>query len=592
MLRSLYRLLPPAERRRLVTLTLWLTAAAIAQGVALGLVGAVVAALLDPARRPVPWSVALGAAVVAYLLVQWIAQMIAFQVGAGTARALHVRLGEHLAALPLGWFTPSRQAGVIDLATGGIPQIMSYPALLLRPAVSALVTPVAAALTVAVLDWRLAAAILCATALAWWTSRLSARLARTIDARHHVVTAEVNRRILEYADRQPVIRTDQRPDDTAALDLALADAYDAARRAAGTVTPGLVLFSVTLNAAFAAVIGLGVLRVSGAGLEVPVLLGVLVVASRLVAVAAAGADLAAGLRLQAGIIERLAATLSEQPLPAVPTGAGGDADKALVRVEHISFAYDTTPVLQDITFTLPRRGLTAVVGASGSGKTTLARLLARFWDPSAGRIVLDGTDLRSLTMPQLAGYLATVLQDDYLLDTTIGENIRLGRPAATPDEVAEAVRVSGLDGFIAELPEGLDTPAGPGGACLSGGQRQRICVARALLKAAPLTLLDEATSALDPANARLIAAAAGRLARQGSVLVIAHNLETVARADQILVLDGGRLRQLGSHAELLGRPGVYRDLLRHSSLINGSDRVEVELPADGAAHPAATPRPS
>lgn len=576
MLRSLYRLLPPAGRRRLIILTGWLTAAAVTHGVALGMVGAVVAALLDPDRGPGPWSVTLAATVVAFVLIQWVAQMIAFRAGTDISRALHVRLGEHVHALPLGWFTPARQARVIDLATGGIPQLMSYPAILLRPALTALVTPIAAALTVAVLDWRFSAAILAATVLAWWASRLSARLARTIDTRHHAVTEQVNHRILEFAERQPGIRTDQRPDDTAALDLALADAYDAARRAAGTVVPGLVLFSLTLNAASASLVGVGVLWMSGASLTVPVLLGVLVVAFRLVAVAAAGADLAAGLRLQAGIIDRLAATLGEHALPVLPGDAIGDFDEALVRVEQVRFSYDTTPVLVDVSFTLPRRGLTAVVGASGSGKTTLARLLARFWDPSAGRIVVDGHDLRSLTMAELADYVATVLQDDYLLDTTIGDNIRLGRPDSTRDELAEAVHASGLAGFIAELPEGLDTPAGPGGARLSGGQRQRICVARALLKAAPLTLLDEATSALDPANARLIAAAALRLARQGSVLAIAHNLETIARADQILVLDGGRIAQVGSHAELSDRPGIYRELLRRS---NGAvDLNESELP--------------
>ncbi len=564
MLRSLHRLLPPAERRQLTMLTLWLTAAAVTQGVALGLAGAVVAACLEPTRDPGPWMWALAAAVVAFVLIQWVAQMMAFRVAASAARALHVRLGEHLTTLPLGWFTPTRQAHVIDLATGGIPQVMSYPAILLRPALSALVTPVAAALTVAVLDWRFALAILCATALAWWSSRVSARLARRIDQRHHAVTAEVSRRVLEYADRQAVIRTDQRPDDSADLDVALAEAYAAARRAAGTVIPGLVLFSLTLNAASAALVGLGVLWVSGASLSVPVLLGVVVVATRLAAVAAAGADLAAGLRLQAGIIDRLAATLGEQPLPLRPAEVAALADEALVRVEHVDFAYDTVRVIHDVSLALPRRGLTAVVGASGSGKTTLARLLARFWDPAAGRVVVDGRDLRSLTMSQLADYVATVLQDDYLLDTTIGENIRLGRPEATLDEVAAAVRAAGLEGFLAELPEGLDTPTGPGGARLSGGQRQRVSVARAILKAAPLTLLDEATSALDPENSRLIADAAVRLAQHGSVLVIAHNLDTVARADQILVLDGGRIVQRGTHDALKDSPGTYRDLLRLS----------------------------
>lgn len=155
-----------------------------------------------------------------------------------------------------------------------------------------------------------------------------------------------------------------------------------------------------------------------------------------------------------------------------------------------------------------------------------------------------------------------MLQDDHLLEGTIGDNIRLGRATASPQEVAAAVTEVGLDAFLAGLPDGLDTPVGPGGSRLSGGQRQRVCVARALLKAAPLTLMDEATSALDPENASLIADAATRLARTGSVLIIAHDLDTAARADQILVLDNGRIVQHGGPTVLASTPGRYRDLVR------------------------------
>ncbi|GAA3660930.1 ABC transporter ATP-binding protein [Microbacterium marinilacus] len=567
MLRTLHRLLPAPDTRILVGLTVWLTAAAVLHGVALGVAGILTAACLGAVADPAFWMIALACTVVAFVIVQWVAQMVAFRVGSSTARALHLSLGEHLAELPLGWFTSTRQAHIIDLATTGVPQAMSYPAILLRPALTAIVTPVAAALTLALLDWRFTVAVLVITAIAWTASRLSARLARTVDARRHAVSAEATRRILEYANRQPLIRTDQRPEDSDALDRALDGVHAAARRSAGTVIPGFVLFSLTLNALFAVLIGLGVLWVAGASLSVPVLLGLLVVAARLVAVAQSGAELAAGLRLQAGILDRLAATLDTPPLAHLPAVQRAKPGEELVRVENITFGYDDTPVLHDVSFTLPRRGLTALVGPSGSGKTTLARLLARFWDPTAGRIILDGADLRSLAPGELTGALAVVLQDDYLLEGTIGDNIRLGRPTSTAKQVAETVAAVGLDAFLAGLPGALDTPVGPGGSRLSGGQRQRVCVARALLKAAPLTLMDEATSALDPENARLVADAATRLALTGSVLIIAHDLDTAARADQILVLEEGRIVQSGTPAALAAAPGRYRDLLHdHAGL--------------------------
>jgi ATP-binding cassette subfamily B protein len=563
MLRTLYRLLPRREARRLILLTCWLALAAVLHGVALGLTGATIAACLGDTTGSLPWLSALLATVVVFLVVQWIAQMIAFRVGSETARALHTRLGDHLAGLPLGWFTPIRQAKVVDLATTGVPQIMSYPALLLRPTITAVVTPLAAALTIAVLDWRYSLALLAATATGWYTSRFSGRLARTVDARRHAVEVEATSRIMEYAIRQPVIRIDQRPDDAGDLSRALDEVAAASRRSAGTVLPGLLLFGFTVNVLFACLAGLGVMWLAQATLAADVLVGVLAVAARLAAVGSTGAELAAGLRLQRATLDRIAEVLDTEPLATGrPAGRQDPVDRSGIAVHDLGFRYDDgVLVLDDVSFTLPDRGLTALVGPSGSGKTTVARLLARFWDPTAGRIELDGRDLRSLPADQLYAQLATVLQDDYLLDTTIGENIRTARPSATAEEVAEAVRAAGLEAMVAALPGGLDHPVGPGGRRLSGGQRQRVCVARALLKRARLTLLDEATSALDPENSRLVLDAARLLAEGGSVLVIAHNLDTIAGADQILVLERGRLVQSGTHEELKDVPGLYQNLI-------------------------------
>ncbi|MFI0352566.1 ABC transporter ATP-binding protein [Actinomadura sp. 9N407] len=563
MLRTLARILPAPDRRRLGALTAWLTAAAVLHGIVLGLVGVVVAACLESDPEPMSAMIALTGAAVAFVTVQWVAQTVAFRVGSTTARALHERLGDHLADLPLGWFTPARQADIIDTGTTGVPQLMSYPAILLRPAITALVTPPAAALTLALLDWRFTLAVLAATAIAWAVSRYSGRLARAVDARRHRTTAEATDRVLEYADRQPLIRTDQRPDDTEALDRALQEVRAASLRSAGTVIPGLVLFGVTLNALFAALIAAGAAWMAGATLTAPVFVGVLVVIARLTSVASAGADLAAGLRLQDGVLTRLVQTLDTPPLPvldaspahAVPPGAD------IARAEHVSFRYDDRPVLENVSFVLPRRGLTALVGPSGAGKTTLLRLLARFWDPTSGHITLDGADLRTLRPEDLYAGIGTVLQDDHLLDTTIRENIRTARPDASDTDLVAAVRAAGLERMIADLPGGMDSPVGPGGSRLSGGERQRVCVARALLKAAPLTLMDEATAALDPENARLVGEAAHRLAAAGSVLVIAHNLETVRRADHILVLDHGHIVQRGTHQELAAEDGLYQQLI-------------------------------
>ncbi|WP_052666009.1 ABC transporter ATP-binding protein [Nitriliruptor alkaliphilus] len=569
MLRTLHRILPPPVARELRVLTVWLTTAAVLQGVTLGLVGVVVSAGLETHPATGSWLIALAGAGLAFAVVQWTAQMVAFRVGSSTARALHLRVGDHLGEVPLGWFTTSRQAEAIDTVTDGVPRLMSLPAILLRPATTAVVTPLAAGLTLALIDWRATVAVLVASAAAWTVSRYSARLARDVDARRHRTAARATDRILEYASRQPLIRTDRRPDDSDALSRAIEDVRAAARRSTGTVLPGLLLFGVTLNALFAALIAAGLAGTAGAagaGLSAPAFVGLIVVVARLTAVAASGAELAAGLQLQRGLLTRVAEILDTAPLPVVETTRpavtpAADLDARFVQVEQVSFRYADALVLDEVSFHLPRRGLTALVGPSGSGKTTIARLLARFWDPEAGRIMLDGVDLRALPPDEIAAHLATVLQDDHLLDTTLGDNVQLGCQHATDADLARVIEAAGLTRTVAELPAGLDSPVGPDGSKLSGGQRQRVCVARALLKAAPLTLMDEATSALDPTNASIVTDAAERLAATGSVLVIAHNLDTVARADQVLVLERGRIVQRGTPGELAGRAGPYRDLV-------------------------------
>ena len=233
-----------------------------------------------------------------------------------------------------------------------------------------------------------------------------------------------------------------------------------------------------------------------------------------------------------------------------------------VEFDHVSFGYgDGREVIRDVSLRIPEGSSCAIVGPSGSGKTTLVNLIARFWDVDAGRVSIGGADVRAGTAESLLARISMVFQDVYLFNETIESNIRFGVPEATHEQVVAAAEAARCHGFISALPQGYDTILEEGGASLSGGERQRISIARAILKDAPIVILDEATSSVDPENEHDLIAALSRLTAGKTVISIAHRLNTVATADQILVLDAGRIVQRGRHGQLMQKEGLYRSFI-------------------------------
>lgn len=228
-----------------------------------------------------------------------------------------------------------------------------------------------------------------------------------------------------------------------------------------------------------------------------------------------------------------------------------------ITFDHVDFGYDSRQVLHDVSLTIPDKTTTAIIGPSGSGKSTLCSLMARFWDVDSGSVKIGGVDVRDYTLESLMDQISMVFQNVYLFADTIENNIKFGCLNATDAEVEAAARKACCDDFIEALPDGYNTVIGEGGASLSGGEKQRISIARAMLKDAPIVILDEATANVDPENEDRLQKAIEALTRDKTIIMIAHRLKTVRHADQILVVDHGRIVQQGTHEQLIGQPGIY-----------------------------------
>ncbi|MER7962231.1 ABC transporter ATP-binding protein [Streptomyces ardesiacus] len=577
MIRQLYRVLGAEGSRPLNRLLLLQSGAAVLQGVAFALLVPVLKALLGTDPDGVwPWLTAFTGCVLAYAVLQGAALSGGFSVGSQLSRVLHRRLADHALRLPLGWFTAGRTAEFSRLAGQNVIQVMSTPAHLLRPFITSLLTPATLVVATFFFDVRTASVLLVCAPVLFAVQRASTSLMRRLDLGRDAAIGESADRVLEYTRNQPVLRAFGRTaEGYGALDDALAAEARADRRLIARGLPGLVSFTFATRLVFALLLALGVSWQLDGTLTVPTLLALLVLLVRLIDSVSSAAEAGAGMRIARNTLERLGAVLDEPPFPQpaepkTPRDAG-------VEFTGVGFRYDdgaadggpARPVLNDVTFRLPERSMTALVGPSGAGKTTVAGLIARFRDTTEGTVRIGGVDVREIAADDLAAHVSLVFQDVYLFDGTVEENVRTAAPDATPDELATAAALSGLDRVIAELPDGWDTRVGEGGARLSGGQRQRVSIARALLKDAPILVLDEATAALDQENEALFAEVVRALADRKTLLVIAHRLSTVVHADQILVLEDGRITERGTHDDLVTAGGTYASFWQRRARAHG-----------------------
>ncbi|MFI6520979.1 ABC transporter ATP-binding protein [Spirillospora sp. NPDC050679] len=559
MIRMLLRVLGPEYARPIRRTVALMTAAAIAEGLSYGLLVPVLRALLGSTPEDAwPWLTAFGIAVAAYAALRYVSDLSGFRGGTALLRGLYHRLGDHLARLPLGWYGTDRVGEVSVLASQGVLQAMSVIAHLLAPFISACATPLTIVAVMLAFNWQMGLAALVAVPLVAAVQLWSGRSAAAVDAERHERDHKAAGRVIEYLQAQPVLRAGGRTAERfELLDASLRDVQRASRRTVLSTLPGVVGLTLTVQAVFTVLLALGAYLALGGHIGAAEVLALLVLAARCADPLLSLSEIGGKLRAARFELVRIDEVLSTEPLPEAREPIRPERHD--LEFDSVVFRHGDRTVVDGLSLAVPQGQRLAVVGPSGAGKSTLLQLIARFYDVDAGAVRIGGVDVRDIGTEVLMSQISVVFQNVYLFDGTIEENVRLGRPDATDAEVRAAAAAARLDEVVERLPAGWATDVGEGGALLSGGERQRVSIARALLKDAPVVLLDEVTSALDPVNEAAVHEGVERLMAGRTVVMVAHRMRTVQRADRIVFVDGGRIVEEGAHDELLRRDGRYAD---------------------------------
>lgn len=506
------------------------------------------------------WLVVLAVCALLSFILEYVLAMRSYVVAFDFLTNMHRAIGDKIASLPLGAFRADTAGKTSRLVSRELMMLGEIFAHMYSPLIAAIVTSLTMLIGITIFSPVLGVVCLAAVPIVAGGVWVARRCLLSGSALKEPPAQELSHRIVEYATKQGALRACGRSASYEPLQRA-EEVYGAAARRSliretlGQITNGMAAQLVVVSL----ICAIGLLAVGGSvsPVEAVVAIGLLLRFTQILVDIGA---LASAFETRRPVLDLGHEILSAPELPVASEDEQKDDPTVLsasVALEDVVFSYEADqPVLRGVSFRVEPGTMTAIVGPSGCGKTTIARLIARFYDVDSGVVRVGGRDVRQWNPAELMAQLSLVFQDVYLFDDTLEANVRVGRPDASAAEVEEAARLSGVDEIVARLPMGWGTQVGEGGRALSGGERQRVSIARALLKASPIVLFDEATSALDPENEHRVTAAMDILRRNATLLVIAHKLDTITAADQIVVLDeNGRVVQIGTHSQLFAETG-------------------------------------
>lgn len=471
-----------------------------------------------------------------------------------------IHIGDRLKYMPMGYFNNNSLGSLTSAVTTTMSDIENNAAEVFSQVLHGFIFSFITMIGITVFDWRIGLIVLSGILLFIGANALLQRKAGIDSPKRQAAQSELVEDTLEYIQGMGVVKAFNLSENhDKKIDQAIENSRDKNLQMEKTFVPYAALQQFILNGASVVIIAASIAFYMGKSMELGNCLLMIVSAFLIFSQLEAAGSTAALLRMIDTSINHVN-KIDDTPVMDI-NGDNIEPENFDIRMKNVSFSYGDRKILDNINLKIPERTMTAIVGPSGSGKSTFCNLIARFWDVDKGNITIGGKDIRKYTLDSLLKNISMVFQKVYLFEDTIANNIKFGNPGATMDEVVEAAKKACCHDFIMDLPEGYNTVISEGGDTLSGGEKQRISIARAILKDSPIIILDEATSNVDPENENQLQAAVEALTRNKTIIMIAHRLKTVRNANQIIVINKGKIAQQGTHEELVNEKGIYADFI-------------------------------